>query len=194
MNRATRILASAAVVCLGAAAAHAQKAYIDYDRTVDLSKYQTYAFAKTDAGDTLATRAPLAHQHLLDALDQRLQASGQLRKVESNPDVWVTYHVTSQEEATLTTTGYGMGPGWGGGYYWAGGWGGGAWASSTTTVNTYTVGTVIIDIWDAKTEKAVWRGIVSAVVPENPKKGIKKIDTALDKLLKKWQEMRKKGE
>jgi hypothetical protein len=39
----------------------------------------------------------------------------------------------------------------------------------------------------------VWRGVASSVVPSNPQKGIKKIDKALDNLVKKWHDMRGKG-
>ena len=69
----------------------------------------------------------------------------------------------------------------------------GGWASATTTVDTYNVGTLVSDIWDAETKKAVWRGVASSVVPDDPQKGIKKIDAALDKLVKKWHEMRAKA-
>jgi hypothetical protein len=99
--------------------------------------------------------------------------------------------VTAKEETNVSTTGYGYGygPGWGGGYAW----GGGGWMGATTTVNTYTVGTLLFDIYDASTKKAVWRGIASATVPSNPEKGIKKIDAAIDKLAKKWHDMQEKG-
>jgi hypothetical protein len=188
------LLPQAAAVCVlfaaAAAAANAQKVYIDYDKTADLTKYKTFQIATTGQDD-LSKVSPLAHQHLLDSLRQKLTAGGRFTEVQSDPDLYVTYHVTSKEETNVSTMGYGYGygPGWGGGYYW----GGGGWMGATTTVNTYTVGTLLFDIYDAKTKHAVWRGIASATVPSNPQKGIKKIDKAIDKLADKWQQMRTEG-
>jgi hypothetical protein len=192
MQRRLSILGTA-LICLvlaGAAAANAQKVYIDYDKQADLSKYKTYAMATTGQDD-LSQVSPLAHQHIFDALRQKIAAGGRLTEVKENPDLYVTYHVTSKEETSVSTSGYGYGygPGWGGGYYW----GGGGWMGSTTTVNTYTVGTLLFDVYDAKTKQAVWRGIASATVPSNPQKGIKKIDKAIEKLATKWRDMQAEG-
>jgi hypothetical protein len=89
----------------------------------------------------------------------------------------------------MNKTEYTTGPGWGGGYYWAGvGWG-----NASNTVTTYTVGTLVIDIWDARARRLVWRGIANGVVPASPERGLKKIDAALDRLVEKWHTMRAQG-
>ena len=49
------------------------------------------------------------------------------------------------------------GPGWGWDPYWEG-YGGIGGGSSVTTAHTYETGTLIIDIWDAKTNQATFRG------------------------------------
>jgi hypothetical protein len=192
MKHRTFAFAAVGALCLlaGATAIQAQKVYIDYDKSADLTKYKTFALATTGQDD-LSTASPLAHQHILDSLRQKIASNGRLKETETNPDLYVTYHVTTKEETNVSTTGYGYGygPGWGGGYYY----GGGGWTGATTTVNTYTVGTLLFDIYDASTKKAVWRGIATATVPSNPQKGIKKIDSAIDKLSKKWQEMQAEG-
>jgi hypothetical protein len=192
MQHRARIFAATAVCLLLAlaAAANAQKVYIDYDKQVDLSKYKTFQMATTGQDD-LSGVSPLAHQHVIDKLRQTISAGGRLTETQTDPDLYVTYHVTSKEETNVSTMGYGYGygPGWGGGYYW----GGGGWMGSTTTVNTYTVGTLLFDVYDAETKHAVWRGIASATVPSNPQKGIKKIDKAIDKLAAKWADMRSSG-
>ena len=192
MKRRTFAAAAASALCLlaGATAIQAQKVYIDYDKTADLTKYKTFALATTGQDD-LSTASPLAHQHILDSLRQKIASNGRLTETKTNPDLYVTYHVTAKEETNVSTMGYGYGygPGWGGGYYY----GGGGWTGATTTVNTYTVGTLLFDVYDASTKKAVWRGIATATVPSNPQKGIKKIDSAIDKLSKKWQQMQAEG-
>jgi hypothetical protein len=55
------------------------------------------------------------------------------------------------------------------------------------------VGTLVIDIWDAEAKRAVWRGVASDAVPEEPSRGIKKLDSVLDKLVEKWHSMRAQG-
>ena len=69
MQRRASILATAAICVLfvGAAAANAQKVYIDYDKQADLTKYKTFAMASTGQDD-LSKISPLAHQHVLDKL------------------------------------------------------------------------------------------------------------------------------
>jgi hypothetical protein len=192
MKRSAKFALSFAAGALIAAAAGAQKAYVDYDKTADLAAYKTFAIAEQQGEESLAQRSPLAHQHLVDGIRKRILAGGRLTESASDPDLYITYRVASKEEMSVNTTGYAMGPGWGGGYYWGGGWGGGAWGASTTTVNTYTVGTLMIDVWDAEAKRAVWRGVATGTVPENPQKGIKKIDKALDKLVAKWADMQGK--
>jgi hypothetical protein len=70
----------------------------------------------------------------------------------------------------------GMG-GWG--YY---GWGGMGMASSTTRVTTYTVGTLVLDMFDTKTKRAIWRGTASGTVSEKPEQNTANIEAALNKM------------
>ena len=65
--------------------------------------------------------------------------------VESDPDVYVTYHGDDNERTVIDTThyGYGYGPGW----FWGGYRG---VSSSTSRVRTYTEVTLIVYIFKAK--------------------------------------------
>ena len=89
----------------------------------------------------------------------------------------------------LHTTSFGYG--YGSSMYWHRGYGG-MGGSSTTRAYTYTKGTLIIDIWDAKSEKLVWRGSATATVKENPEKAAKQIDNVVNKMVKKWGKMKAK--
>jgi len=64
-------------------------------------------------------------------------------------------------------------------------WGGG-FGSATTTVNTYEEGTLIVDLFDAKTQEAVWRGTATQDLSSNPEKQSKNIDKAVQKLFSKF--------
>ena len=102
---------------------------------------------------------------------------------------------TSMGVGYPSSWGYASYGGYGGYYgrYYGGAYGGYAGAS-TTTVTTYQVGTLVVDIWDAKTETIVWRGIAADItIPENPAKLEKKIDKALSKMVAQWRRMKKRA-
>jgi hypothetical protein len=65
--------------------------------------------------------------------------------------------------------------------------------STTTRVNEYQIGTLIVDVWDAASKELVWRGVVSDTVPDNVEKAEKLIDKALTKLVAQWQKMKAKA-
>ena len=165
-------------------------AHVDYDRQVDFDQYTTFAWAPTSE-TSLEDTAPLVHQRIVAAIQNKMQEGGQAKLVQpnENPDLFITYHTKSREELQVNTSsmGYGYGPGWGWDPYWGGAMGGmGGMDSSTTTVSTYVKGTLIIDAWDAKTKNLVWRGTVESTVSEDPQKGEKKIIKSIDKLADRW--------
>ena len=72
--------------------------------------------------------------------------------------------------------------------YW-GGYGGGY----STTVSNYTEGTLVIDVWEAKKDQMIWRGIATATVGSSAGKNEKKLDKALAKMAKQYQKQQKKN-
>jgi hypothetical protein len=71
--------------------------------------------------------------------------------------------------------GYGYGPGYGTGY---------GTSTTTTTQNDYLVGTLIVDVFDAKTKKHIWQGIGKKTVSENTSKREERINTAVADIMK----------
>jgi hypothetical protein len=177
------------MVVLFAMPAAAQKVYVDYDRDAIGRDYKTFAWQ--DTGPTMQEYAPLMHTRIKNGLEHLLTARG-LIGVADNPDLYVTYHTSSQEEVQFSVTGYGYGygAGWGWDPYWGGPSASGGGAS--TTISTYEKGTLVIDIWDAKTKQIVWRGSAIAAIPEDPKKGEKLINKALEKMVKQFDETKAK--
>jgi hypothetical protein len=181
-----------AALLLMAAPAFAQKVYIDYDKDYDFDKPETFQWAETSETSVEGAN-PLMHSRIVNAIEHYL-TMGQMREVESDPDLYVTYHTSTKEEMSLNTTsfGYGYPGGWYGGYHGGFGYGGGI-SSASTTVSTYEIGTLVVDAWDPKTEKLVWRGTATNMtVSDNPDKMMKRLDKALAKIVKKWQNLRKK--
>ena len=171
--------------------AFAQKVFVDYDEEYDLDGVKTFSWAKTSE-TSVEDGDPLMHSRIVNAIEHYLTAAG-LVEVESNPDVYVTYHTNTKENMSLNTTSFGYGyPGsmyWGGygGYY--GGWGGGM-GSSSTTVTTYETGTLVVDAWDAESKNLVWRGTaVDIMITPNSEKMMKRIDKALAKIVKKSKQL-----
>lgn len=187
----TRKAAFALLLILIATPALAQKVHVDYDDTVDFSNYKTFAWAKTEETSVKDTD-PLMHDRIVKAIEKQM-ISGGLSMVEDDPDLYVTYHTNEKDQMNLNTTsfGYGYGPGWGWDPYWD--FGSPGMGTSTTSVQEYTQGTLIIDVWDAGTKEAIWRGSAEAIVQENPEKSAKQIDKAIEKIAKKWGKMRAKG-
>ncbi|NOZ94514.1 MAG: DUF4136 domain-containing protein [Acidobacteria bacterium] len=168
------------------------KVYVDYDRNAKFGSYKTFAWMEPNGYD-LEDSHPLVHKRIVNYIEAKMKQGG-LKEVTSNPDLLVTYYVSTKEETQINTVsmGYGYGPGWGWDPYWSGYWGSYGSMGSTTYVSTYTKGTMIIDIVDAKTKKLIWRGTMEHTVPDNPEKAQKKIFKGIDKIVKKYQKMRRK--
>jgi len=115
---------------LAAGPALAQKVHIDYDQNADFENYKTFAWYRSP-DTSVESSNELVHRRIVEIIENQLVAGG-LRLVDSNPDLYVTYHTNSKEEMSLNTThfGYGYPAGWAWDPYW-GGWGGAGMAART---------------------------------------------------------------
>ena len=152
------------------------KTSVDYDRTADFSEIKTYAWAGREHPEV----TDIVHKRVLAAIDSQLELKG-MKIVDSDPDVYVTYHGDDNERVVVDTTHYGYG--YGRGWYW-GGYGG--IRTSTSRVRTYKEGTLIVDIYKAAEKELIWRGTVTGTVSENPKENEKKINKGVAKVFKKY--------
>ena len=170
------------VIVLGLAAtpALAQKVTLDYAHDFDFSKTKTFQYVDTKESNI---RDSLMADRVVAAIKKELAGHG-LTEVESEGDLLVTYHYSSQQNQTFTTTSMGMG-GMGAGW---GRWGraGVGMGTATTTVNTFTEGTLVFDLYDPAEKKLVWRGSGSATVKGKPDKQMKQVEKILAKLGKRW--------
>ena len=183
MKRLTPVLLA---LLITASPVWAMKVLIDHDKDVDLSKFKSFQY---QASKDNASKDSLTDGRIVDALEGMLKEAG-LTEVSSDADLAATYHVKTEEQSSFTTTGmgYGMGVGWG---RWGGGMGGvGDMGMATTTEQTWTDGTLILDLWDPETKRLVWRGSATLMLKANPEKLSKQIDQAFDDMLKKWRKIR----
>ncbi|MGO4220320.1 DUF4136 domain-containing protein [Lysobacter sp. TAF61] len=155
------------------AVAATPKVTTDSDPAANFAAYKTYYWAMKPEGGS-----PLMQQRIVAGIDARLQAKGWT--LAEGGDVAVAANISRSQKQSLDTfyTGTGMG-GWG----WRGGWGGGmGMGNASTTVRTYDVGTLVVDMFDAKSKQAIWRGTASGTVPSNPDKAAAGLDKGLDKM------------
>ena len=174
------------VAVLIATPAMAQKVTVDYAKEFDFGSLKTFQYVETQESNPANS---LMADRVTNMIKKELKEGG-LTEVTENPDVYVTYHYTSQENTSYNTTS--MGYGGYGGYY--GGWGGwgapmGGMASTTTYATTYTEGTLIIDLYDPETKKLVWRGTGTVTVKAKPEKQIKQVENILTKIGAKWEKI-----
>jgi hypothetical protein len=166
------------------------KVITDYDKTVDFSKYKTFEYyGWSQDSDKLLNR--FDKERIEKAFGDEFTKRG-LKYVESGGDLIVTLFIVTEqkEQTTATTTGMGGGYGYGygyGGYYGYGpgyGWGG----MSHTTYNTYdyTVGTLVVDVYDATEKKLIWESSGEGTINENPKGKDERIPTAIEKIMKPY--------
>jgi hypothetical protein len=176
----TRVLAGIAALILAPAVAMAQKTSYDYDKTANFSGFKTYALKEgTPVGQKLID------DRIVAAIDAALAAKG-FTKSESNPDVFVVYHVAFDKQKDISTFSSGYGGGYGPyGWGYGGGWGGG---TTSTQVRDILVGTLVIDLADAKNKAMVWRGmgVKEVDTQAKPEKRDKSITNAVNKIFKNY--------
>jgi hypothetical protein len=158
------------VIFLAFAAAAVAAVNVDWDKSANFANYKTYAWK---AGTPLKNQ--LWDQRVIEGVDKQLASKG-LQKVDAgnNPDLIVLYHGAVGTQVELNTTNMG---GWG----WR--WGGGM---ATTSVDKIPIGQLAVDIGDAKTSKLLWLGSASDTLSDNPDKNQKKLNSALEKMFKKF--------
>lgn len=136
----------------------------DYDHHADFTKYKTYSWAKVDTPD------PLWNDRVKEAVDRALTAKG-WSQVPSGGDVSLVAAGTTREKPTLKTF-----------YDGFDGWLWGGFADATTYVEDYTVGTLVVDMFDTNNKRLLWRGSASDVLSGKPEKDEKKLEKAVSKM------------
>ena len=145
----------------------AQKVSVDADKGTDFTKYKTYTLATgTPAGN------PMVHQRIIAGLEAQLASKG-LRKVESNPDLVVVYHVGTDTQVSINTMGGGPFGGW-------------RFGSGTAYVDKVPVGQLVVDIGDPHARRFVWRGTASGTISSKQEKNEKTLNSALTKLFQNF--------
>jgi hypothetical protein len=170
--RARRIISIFVLILFGTSVAFAHKVRVDYDRSVNFSKYKTFMWVEKPQ-----TENPFMDERIVRAVNAQLAAKG-LEPVNTDADLSVSATSTIQERQVLNTLYDGFG--WGGGW----GWGGPGWA--TTYVTTYLEGTTVVQLADVASEKPIWRGVATGSVSNKPEKAARKILKVISEMFEEY--------
>jgi hypothetical protein len=164
MRLQIRFLLFIAVLVAMTATAFSRDVRTDYDHHANFSQYKTYSWAKVE------TSNPLWDGRVKEAIDGELAKKG-WTQVPEGGDVSIVAVGTTHERPTLRTFYDGF-PGWR--------WGG--FGESTTYVENYEVGTLIVDMFDNRSKNLIWRGSASDTIPDKPDKAVKDLEKSVDKM------------
>jgi osmotically-inducible protein OsmY len=168
----------AAALLLVPVLAMAQKVSYDFSKSANFASFKTYAMK-----DGTKVGQQLIDDRIASAIEAAMAAKG-FTKAASNPDVFVVYHVAFDKEKDISTYSSGYAGGYGP-YGW--GWGGGM-GTTTTQVRDILIGTLVIDMADAKANQLVWRGmgVKEVDTQAKPDKRDKSITNAVNKIFKNY--------
>jgi len=161
-----------ALVLVNLGTALAQQVTTDFDHQADFAQYKTYSWEQVKSAD------PLWDSRIKSAVDAQLQAKGWTR-VDNGGDVCIVAIKTTQTQRTLQT----FYDGFGGGWRWRGF---GGMGEATTTEQDYKEGTLVVDMYDAKTKQLIWRGSAEDVLSNKAEKNEKNLDKGVAKMFKKF--------
>jgi Domain of unknown function (DUF4136) len=164
----TKYALCAMLVWMVSAVALGQQVSVNYNRSQSFSQYHTYAWGSGNANQI--QNSILAQQAKSD-IDSAMQGKGlQLVQESQNPDLILTASGGMQQQTSYQAWGMrGIGGGMGG-----------------ITPQQNVVGTMIVDLYDAKTKSLVWRGLAQDTLSNNGGKNSKMVTQAVQKMFKQW--------
>ena len=162
---------------------YADSIKVDYNHQAQFANYHTYSWGSVHVSNQLD------NSRIQHAVDSALQHAG-WKEVASGGQITVmaTDNIHDQKEAETYYTG--MGDGWGGDWGWGGwGWGDGGFGSGgmgeeSTSVTNVRNAHLIIDMFDTKTKKLLWRGVSRAELTDKPAVNRKRLYIDIDHMFK----------
>jgi hypothetical protein len=164
----TKLAMFALAICLISTIATGQQVSVNYNHSQSFTQYRTYAWGSNNANQVQnSILAQVAQQDINSAL----QGKG-LKMVQENqnPDLLVTANGGLKEQTSYSAWGMrGIGGGMGG-----------------ITPEQNVEGTLIVDLYEAKSQSLVWRGIAQDTLNKNGNKNQQLVQKAITKMFKQW--------
>jgi hypothetical protein len=156
----------------------AQKTSAAHDKNVDFSNYKTYEFDKAGA------RNPFVNMMIVEAIERELTSRG-LTKVDTDPDLRVVYLAATGPNLQVASVPF---------YHVVNPAYSGMVGSSHSQMWDVTTGTLVIDLFDLKTGRVVFRGTINEVLQRAPSADLqadaktvsKPVNKGIAKIFKKY--------
>jgi hypothetical protein len=154
----------------------AQTVTIDYDHSVNFLKFKTYTWNHVHATD------PSVEDRITIAVNRDM--SGRyMTETGKGGDVTITAVVASQDKQEYSDFYTGVND-----ITWQRGWGSGGFLDTAATLHDVPLNTLVVDMYDTKTHKLLWRGMVTepAFVAGSEDKKDNAIDKEVTMLISKF--------
>jgi hypothetical protein len=164
----TKFVLCAMLLSMASAIAVGQQVSVNYNHGQDFTQFHTYAWGSNNANQIQnSILAQVAQQNI----DSALQGKG-LQKVQESekPDLIVTANGGMKQQTSYTAWGMrGIGGGMGG-----------------ITPQQNIEATLIVDLYNAKTQSLLWRGIGQDTLSNNGNKNQQIVEKAVQKMFKQY--------
>ena len=164
----TNIAICALMLCVASTITTAQQVSVNYDHNASFAQYHTYAWGSNNANEIKnSILAQVAHQDINTAM----QGKGlQMVQESQNPDIILTSNGGMRQQTSYSAWGMrGIGGGMGG-------------ISPEQSMEA----TMIVDLYDAKSQSLIWRGIAQNTLSNNGNKNQEMVQKAVNKMFKQW--------
>ena len=164
----TKFALFATLACITSAIAAGQQVSVNYNHNQSFTQFHTYAWGSNNANQI---QNSILAQVAVQDIDTALRGKG-LQKVQENqnPDLIVTGNGGLKQQTSYSAWGMrGIGGGMGG-----------------ITPEQNVEGTLIVDLYDAKNQSLVWRGIAQNSLNNNGNKNQQMVQKAITKMFNQW--------
>ena len=152
----------------------------DYEKEYNFSGLKTFAWKPNEDNSYGVKDNDLVDKRIRSAIENNLLAKSYRLVDSSNPDFFISYHLTVEQKITSSgvTGGVSIGRSSYGRY-------GGVGMSTGSQVRAYDQGTLLIDVRIPLGDKLVWRGISTQTVSEHssPDESTVRINETVEKVL-----------
>jgi hypothetical protein len=154
MTKAAAMFVASLILC---SVVQAQKTTPAIDENIDFSQYKTFAFDKEGA------RNPYVNMLIVAAVERELTSRG-LTKVNIDPDLKVVYLAATVPNLQVQNVPF---------YHVVNPAYSGMVGSATMNMWDVTTGTLVIDLFDRKSDRVVFRGTITDVLQRAPSADLK---------------------
>jgi hypothetical protein len=175
ITKAAALFVASFILC---SVVQAQKTSAAFDEKVDFSNYKTFAF------DEKGARNPYVNALIVEAIERELTSRG-LTKVNTDSDLKVVYLAATVPNLQVQSVPF---------YHVVNPAYSGMVGSATMNMWDVTTGTLVIDLFDRKSDRVVFRGTITDVLQRAPSADLKAdakivskpINKGISKIFKKY--------